>query len=181
MAKLTDIKYRIDQLDGGTFQTLCDVYLKCRGYETGYSLGMKTGTSKTAKGNPGTYFLTTNNKYIFVMYTTQKTEFVKKALEDLQKCLDSSKTGITSEDIVEIVYCHTYDRLLAGEDKQLRDFCEARNSKLTLIGLDELGEDLYLKYPRLTKDYLGIDLGGGGVEGQEVRRSHIDDGGHDLV
>ena len=156
MAKLTDIKYRIDQLDGGTFQALCDVYLKCRGYGTGYSLGMKTGTSKTAKGNPDTYFLTTNNKYVFVMYTTQKPEFVKKALEDLQKCFDSSKTGISSDDVVEIVYCHTCGRLLAGEDKQLRVFCETRNSKLTLIGLDELGEDLYLKYPRLAKDYLGI-------------------------
>lgn len=163
MAKLTDIKYRIDQLDGGTFQTLCDVYLKCRGYGTGYSLGMKIGTSKTTKGNPDTYFLTTNNKYVFVMYTTQKSEFVKKALEDLQKCFDSSKTGISSDDIVEIVYCHTYTRLLAGEDKQLRDFCETRNSKLTLIGLDELGEDLYLKYPRLAKDYLGISIDTGQI------------------
>ena len=60
MAKLTDIKYRIDQLDGGAFQNLCDAYLSCRGYGTGYSLGMNTGTDKTAKGNPDTYFLTTN-------------------------------------------------------------------------------------------------------------------------
>ena len=52
------------------------------------------------------------------------------SVEDLQKCFDSSKTGISSDDIVEIVYCHTYTRLLAGEDKQLRDFCETRNSKL---------------------------------------------------
>lgn len=79
MAKLTDIKFRIDQLDGGTFQTLCDVYLKCRGYGIGYSLGMNTGTFKTAKGNPDTYFLAADNKYVFVMYTTQKTDFVKKA------------------------------------------------------------------------------------------------------
>ena len=26
MSKLTDIKYRIDQMDGGEFQNLCDEY-----------------------------------------------------------------------------------------------------------------------------------------------------------
>ena len=50
MSKLTDIKNRIDQLDGGAFQNLCDAYLTCRGYGAGYSLGMNTGTNKTAKG-----------------------------------------------------------------------------------------------------------------------------------
>ena len=126
MAKLTDIKFRIDQLDGGTFQTLCDVYLKCRGYGTGYSLGMNTGTSKTAKGNPDTYFLAADNKYVFVMYTTQKTDFVKKAFEDLQKCFDQGKTGVSPDNVVEIIYCHTYGRLSAGEDKMLRDFAKAK-------------------------------------------------------
>ena len=50
MSKLTDIQYRIDQLDGGAFQNLCDAYLTCKGYGIGYSLGMRTGTNKTAKG-----------------------------------------------------------------------------------------------------------------------------------
>ena len=50
MSKLTDIKYRIDQLDGGTFQNLGDEYLTHRGYGVGYSLGMKTGTNKTGFG-----------------------------------------------------------------------------------------------------------------------------------
>lgn len=52
MPNATDIKRKIDSLDGGEFQELCDAYLKCRGYGVGYSLGMKTGTHKTAKGNP---------------------------------------------------------------------------------------------------------------------------------
>ena len=57
MSKLTDIKYRIDQMDGGEFQNLCDEYLTCRGYRAQYQFGMKTGTNKTAKGNPDTYFI----------------------------------------------------------------------------------------------------------------------------
>jgi len=32
MSNATDIKYRIDSMDGGEFQTLCDAYLCCRGY-----------------------------------------------------------------------------------------------------------------------------------------------------
>lgn len=56
MSKLTDIKKRIDEMDGGGFQNLCDAYLSYKGYKNVYSLGMHTGTDKTAKGNPDTYF-----------------------------------------------------------------------------------------------------------------------------
>ena len=75
MSKLTDIKNRIDQMDGGAFQNLCDAYLSYKGYKNIYSLGMHTGTDKTAKGNPDTYFLTAENKYVFVTvsYTHLKT------------------------------------------------------------------------------------------------------------
>lgn len=120
MSKLTDIKNRIDQMDGGAFQNLCDAYLSYKGYKNVYSLGMRTGTDKTAKGNPDTYFLTAENKYVFVMYTTQKTDFLKKAIEDIDKCFDSQKTGVSAEDIVEIIYCHTYGRLGPGDDQYRR-------------------------------------------------------------
>lgn len=163
MSKLTDIKYRIDQLDGGRFQNLCDSYLFCRGYGPGYSLGMNTGTDKTAKGNPDTYFITTNQKYIFVMYTTQKTGFVTKVMEDIDKCFDSSKTGLAPEDVVGVVYCHTYGRLLPGEHQSLSKYCESHNAVLTLIGLDELANDLFIKYPRLAKDFLGISVDTGQI------------------
>uniref|UniRef100_UPI003FEFC9F4 nSTAND3 domain-containing NTPase n=1 Tax=Gemmiger formicilis TaxID=745368 RepID=UPI003FEFC9F4 len=163
MSKLTDIQYRIDQLDGGAFQNLCDAYLTCKGYGIGYSLGMKTGTNKTAKGNPDTYFLKKDGKYVFVMYTTQKDDFVKKALKDLEKCFDADKTGIPAENVGEIVYCHTCGRLLAGDTQTLNEFCKERNSKLTLIGLDELGSDLYWHYPRIAKDFLGVSVDTGQI------------------
>ena len=163
MSKLTDIKYRIDQLDGGKFQNLCDIYLTCRGYGNGYSLGMKTGTNKTAKGSPDTYFLTPNGKYVFVMYTTQKDNIFTKAIEDFSKCFNANKTGLQPKSVSEIVYCHTCQRLTAGEHEQLHDFCKQRDAALTLIGLDELGNDLYLKYPRLAKDFLGISVNTGQV------------------
>ena len=174
MSKLTDIQYRIDQLDGGAFQNLCDAYLTCKGYGIGYSLGMRTGTNKTAKGNPDTYFLKEDGKYVFVMYTTQKDDFVKKALQDLEKCFDANKTGIPAENVGEIVYCHTCGRLSAGDTQTLNEFCKARNSKLTLIGLDNLGADIYWHYPRIAKDFLEVSVDTGQIMSiQDFVQVHI--------
>lgn len=161
MSKLIDIKRKIDQLDGGTFQNLCDAYLGYKGYKKGYALGMVSGTSKTAKGNPDTYFLTPDKQFVFVMYTTQKDNFVKKIREDIQKCFDSEKTGLAPEHIAEIIICHTYGRLSAGEHQNLLESCERYGTTLTLISLDELAWDLYVKYPRLAMDFLGetVDTG----------------------
>lgn len=163
MSKLTDIKNRIDQLDGGTFQNLCDAYLTYKGYKNGYSLGMNTGTNKTAKGNPDTYFLTAENKYVFVMYTTQKTEFLNKAIEDIDKCFDPGKTGVFAEAVAEIIYCHTYGRLGPGDDQYLRQYCEERGVILTLIGLDKLGNDIFRECPILAQDFLGISIDSGQI------------------
>lgn len=163
MSKLTDIKNRIDQLDGGTFQALCDAYLTCRGYGNGYSLGMKTGTHKTAPGNPDTYFLTTDNRYVFAMYTAQKSDFAAKVREDIDKCLDPKKTGVPAKDVAEIIYCHTYGRLTPRDDRDLRKYCEDRGVALTLIGLDKLGNDIFRKYQFLAKDFLDISIDSGQI------------------
>ena len=163
MSKLTEIKRRIDQMDGGAFQNLCDAYLSFRGYGNGYSLGMKTGTDKTAPGSPDTYFLTADKRYIFVMYTTQKSNFIKKVIEDIDKCLDPQKTGVSAEDVAEIIYCHTYGRLILGDDQYLRNYCEERGAVLTLIGLDELGNGIFREYPVLAKDFLEITIDSGQI------------------
>lgn len=163
MSKLTDIKCKIDQLDGGAFQNLCDAYLTYQGYRDGYSLGMKTGTNKTAPGSPDTYFLTADKQYVFVMYTTQKDNFIKKAIEDIDKCFDSEKTGISADNVAEIIYCHTFGRLKPGDDQCLRKYCEEQGAVLTLIGLDKLGNDIFCKYPTLAKDFLGISIDSGQI------------------
>ena len=167
MSKLTDIKYRIDQLDGGHFQNLCDEYLSLKGYGVAYPLGMKTGTDKTTKGIPDTYFLTLNNKYVFAMYTTQKSDFMTKAIKDIRQCFDHDTTGIPSGDVVEIVYCHTYGGITPKNDKILKGICAEHNGKLTLIGLDEIGSDLYFKFPRLAKDFLNVCIDTGQITGIE--------------
>ena len=56
MSKLTSIKDKINQLEGGAFQEFCDHYLVRKGYDVIFELGMKSGTMKTTTGNPDTYF-----------------------------------------------------------------------------------------------------------------------------
>lgn len=52
MFRITDIKAKINVLEGGAFQELCDALLARKGYEEIHAYGMQAGTMKTTKGNP---------------------------------------------------------------------------------------------------------------------------------
>ncbi|XID90375.1 hypothetical protein ACF3MZ_17695 [Paenibacillaceae bacterium WGS1546] len=158
MSKLTDIKQKILQLDGGAFQELCDAYLYKLGYENVLSLGTKSGTMKTTKGVPDTYFLDTREKYIFVMYTTQQSKVHEKIYEDICDCLNPEKTGVSIPDISEIIYCHTSSNLSAGRSKELRDFCFAKGILLRLHGVDEISSNLYTRFHGISRDFLGVSI-----------------------
>lgn len=49
MGKLETIKQKINQLDAGSFQNLCDSYLSKIGYRNIVSLGSEAGTRKTTQ------------------------------------------------------------------------------------------------------------------------------------
>jgi hypothetical protein len=158
MSKLTDIKQKILQLDGGAFQELCDAYLSKLGYTGILSLGMKSGTEKTTKGIPDTYFIKPGNKYILVMYTTQQKGLYEKVYEDICDCLNPKKTEIEVSDIAEIIYCHTSANLTAGQDKKLRELCSTNGVLLQLKGIDEIASDIYKYYHGISRDFLGIPI-----------------------
>lgn len=160
MSKLTSIKDKINQLEGGAFQEFCDQYLARKGYDGIFELGMKSGTMKTTTGNPDTYFKSKSEigKYIFVAYTTQKASINAKIEEDIMKCFDKSKTGIDVSDIEEIICCHTSSTLDAGKDKELYEMCEKKGVLLSLFGIDRIANDVYQYYPVLAKDFLGISI-----------------------
>ncbi len=158
MAKITSIKERINQLDAGSFQILCDAYLSKEGYPNLVALGTMSGTTKTTKGTPDTYFCISNGNYIFAEYTTQKNNLVKKIYADLEKCLDSEYTGISTDKIIEIVYCHTSSNITPKDDADLKQICKDLNVKLTLIGIDKLANDLFVKYPSIIRDYLNLSV-----------------------
>ena len=159
MSKVTAIENAIIQLGAGEFQKFCDTFLsKKEQYGAILGLGMKSGTLKTTKGNPDTYFRKENGKYVFVAYTTQQDNIFKKLKEDIEKCFDSEKTKLPIEDIEEIVCCHTSSNLSAGEDQKLHQICREKDIRLTIFGVDEIAQQVYRQYPSLAKDFLGISI-----------------------
>lgn len=158
MATITSIKQRILQLDAGSFQILCDAYLSREGYHNIVSLGTRTGSQKTTQGTPDTYFCENDGKYVLVEYTTQQTNLEKKVREDLNKCFDKSYTGLNIDDILEIIYCYASSNLIPGADKSLKQLCLDNGIQLVLIGIDQLSEDLYRRYPVLAKEHLNLTI-----------------------
>ena len=120
MANIESIKQKILQLDSGSFQNLCDSYLYKTGYPSIVSLGGEAGTRKTTLGTPDTYFIASNGKYVFVEYTTQRTNLFVKISNDLEKCLDTEKTGVPHDKISEIIYCHTSSNLTPFQDSEVK-------------------------------------------------------------
>lgn len=158
MANIESIKQKVLQLDSGSFQNLCNSYLYKTGYPNIVSLGGETGTRKTTPGTPDTYFNTSDGKYIFVEYTTQKTNLFTKIKDDIAKCLNTSKTGITHDKISEIIYIHTSSNIKPAQDNEVRILCEDVGIKLAIIGIDKLAEDLYLFHHIIVRDFLGISI-----------------------
>ncbi|MCQ4637229.1 ATP-binding protein [Anaerovorax odorimutans] len=158
MANIESIKQKILQLDAGSFQNLCDSYLYKIGYPNIVSLGGEAGTRKTTPGTPDTYFIESKGKYVFVEYTTQKASLFAKIKADLEKCLDTSKTGVPHDKISEIIYCHTSSNLTPSQDREVKALCEDVGIKLTVIGIDKLAEDIYLFHHNLSRDFLGISI-----------------------
>ncbi|MDY3011271.1 MAG: ATP-binding protein [Clostridiales Family XIII bacterium] len=115
-------------------------------------------------GTPDTYFIASNGKYVFVEYTTQKTSLFAKIKDDLEKCLDTSKTGVPHDKISEIIYCHTSSNLTPRQDSEIKALCEDIGIKLTVIGIDKLAVDIYLFHHNLSRDFLGISISTGQIQ-----------------
>lgn len=158
MSKLEDIKFKILQMEAGSFQNLCDCYLSKKGYKNIVSYGSHAGTHKTTFGTPDTYFLDEMGKYVFVEYTVQQNNIASKISDDIEKCLDSSSTGINTDNISEIIYCYTSSNLSPESHSKFVERCKSVGIKLDLIGIDELARDLFLNYKSLVKDYLEISI-----------------------
>ena len=158
MATITDIKRRIQELAPAPFQEFCDVLISKNGFGKIHGFGMKAGTGNTTIGNPDSYFRKENGKYGLVAYTIQQTSIYSKLKEDIEKCLDSSKTGLNISEIEEIICCHISSNLSAGEDKLLHDYCEKKGVKLTIWGIDEIANQVHNKFPSLSKRYLGLSI-----------------------
>lgn len=155
MSKINQIQSKIQQLGAGAYQKLMDAYLYKRfEFKNITPLGSHSGTDKTTKGTPDSYVRTDTGKFILIAYGTVSEEPYTKIEKDVLSCLDEIKTGISVDDIEQIICCHTSSNITPGQCKQISSHFQ----NILLIGLGELSLDMYLKYPSIAKDYLSIEI-----------------------
>lgn len=164
MGKLQAIEQRLEAINPAKFQALCDSYLSRinQNYIAFSRTGSQSGKEKTVLGTPDSFLLLPNGKYIFVEYSTNISSGVKKLEEDLQKCLDSSKTGIPIDQISEIIICINFN-LKPSEPNVLLDLLKGTWIKLTVISLDSLSIELSLSHRDLVHEFLDLPIDTGQI------------------
>lgn len=168
MSKSQEIEKRLLEVDGSLFQNVCDAILYYTEYDYPniFRSGSKTGKVKTIKGTPDTFFMLPNSKYILVEYTTHsstnKKRFLKKIKDDIDKCLNESKTGITVKDIEKIIYCCN-SAITIKESKELLDYCRQKGVRLDFKGIHTLARMLVGRCAQVAKEFLQVSVDTGQI------------------
>lgn len=162
MSKINQIEKTLQEIDATEFHKLVDSYLsKAYSYHI-VSNGTKIAENKPIKGTPDSFVILENRKYIFIEYTTQKTNIVSKFLKDLDKCFDKDKTGIPIASIEKIILACNSD-LTPDEIKNLKDKCFEHNINCIVLGNSTIANELFSKYPSIANDFLGISVDSGQI------------------
>ena len=154
------IEQKLDTIDSAAFQNLCDMYLNLReGAFTSFNrTGSQIGKQKTVKGTPDTFFRLANGNLQYVEFTTKaKKGIVKKIKEDIDKCINPKLTGIPVSSVNKILLCFN-SKVDTKQETEIIAHAQINNIQIELIGIDILALDIYLKYPILQKDPLGLPI-----------------------
>lgn len=157
--RLKLIEQQLLGIDSAAFQNLCDIYLAFREQELASinRTGSQFGKQKTVKGTPDTFFRLADGSLRYVEFTTKADGLVDKIKEDIDKCLDPTKTGVPANQVHKIIICFN-SRLDVAEETAITQHAVSKNIRIELIGLDWLALEIYSKYLILAKDILGIPL-----------------------
>lgn len=160
MSKLNEIQKKLSEIDATKFHKLIDVYLNKKYKYTIHSTGTKIAEDKPRIGTPDTLITLNNGQYIFVEYTTQKTNIRAKFLEDIKKCLDKTKTEIEAKKIDKIILaCNSSLQLVDIE--ALQQQCGAISCEI--LTNSTLSYDLNNSFSIIAKDFLGIEVDTGQI------------------
>lgn len=162
--RLKIIEQQLLGIDSAAFQNLCDIYLALREKEFSSinRTGSQFGKQKTVKGTPDTFFRLTDGSLRYVEFTTKADGLVDKIKEDIDKCLDPTKTGVPANQVNKIIICFN-SRLDVADETTITQYAITKNIRIELIGQDWLALEIYSKYLILAKDILGIPLDTGQI------------------
>lgn len=154
------IEDSLRRINDALFQNLCNAYLSMSNPEliSFNCTGSQIGRQKSVKGTPDCFFRTAEGDLIFVEYTTKEKDLVKKITEDIDKCLDTDKTGVEAEKIYEIrIFFNT--RLNTKDEKLIVEYAHSKGVQIRLIGLDRLTQELSSPtYSILAHKFLGVGV-----------------------
>lgn len=157
MTRIKQIENALLQMEGGKFQTLLNQYLHRQFSFSEFSaVGSQAGTDKTTPGIPDAYGVV-DGRYTLIGCTTEQEKTEAKLMRDAKDCLDESKTGISNDRVERIVLCHNKFRLKGEISERVKSI----NPKITIIGPEQIAQDLDRLYPALAHTNLGISLGKG--------------------
>lgn len=164
MNRLQSIENALFSINETVFQELCDSFLILRNknYRAFSRTGSQLGKQKTIKGTPDTFLLLPNGKYLFVEYSTNITAGVTKLEDDIKKCIESTKTGIPTNQIAEIILCVNF-KLKVEEAKSLQNLLSETRIRLTIYTLDALALEIHLQHRNLAHQYLSLPLDTGQI------------------
>lgn len=162
MSKVNQVEKILHEIDATKFHKLADSFLSKKfSYEI-HSNGTKIGEDKPTKGTPDSFAISENGLYVFMEYTTQKTNITEKFLKDLEKCFDEEKTGIPVNQIEKVILACNSD-LNPEEIKILFDSCKAKNIGCTFFGNSSIANELTNTYPMIAKEFLDISIDSGQI------------------
>lgn len=155
MSKINEIQKKLEEIESGHFQKLCEAYFFEKGYYV-IPYGSVLGSDKTRKGKPDLYVIQ-DDKFIFIECSTDKTSGLKKLKRDLEDCFEFKKTKIEPNKIVDVKLCYNFI-LAPSEANSLLNLQEKFKCKIELIDISILASSLCYTYPYLANKFLGISL-----------------------
>lgn len=164
MARIQAIQNALVSINETVFQDLCDslIYKTIDPCLLLSRTGSQVGKQKTKKGTPDSYILLKNGKYIFIEYSTNVTKGISKLIADIEKCLNTSKTGVLLKDIEKIILCFNFN-IKTNEIQKILDTIKETNIELQLYSLDTISLELSLNHRDLVRDFLGLPFDTGQI------------------
>lgn len=161
MASINQIQKSIIELEGGKFQRLVDALIAVKGVTSIFSIGTVIGTDKTRTGTPDTMTIT-GDEITFIEYSTKQERLFAKFQDDISKCLDAEKTGISTNRIKKIVLAYN-GRLTTNEISVLMETCKKSDVSLEFLNIETISYTLFNEYPGLIVEFLGLSIDTGQV------------------
>ncbi len=157
MSKINQIEKALIEIDATKFHKLIDSYLSKKHSYLIHSNGTKLAENKPTKGTPDSFAILDNGKYVFIEYTTQKTNILKKFLDDLDKCFDESKTKIPINNIEKVILACNIDVNML-DINTLKNKCKEHNLECIILTNSILANDINNNFSQIAKEFLNIEI-----------------------